>query len=86
MLTGLLQPSHLILVLVIALVFLGPKRIPEAARSLGQGLKEFKSSVAGGDEAPGQLTTQAAPATDESSPARDAAPLATSSSSRPARI
>ena len=50
MFTGLLQPSHLIIILVIALVFLGPKRIPEAGRALGQGLKEFKSSISGGVE------------------------------------
>jgi sec-independent protein translocase protein TatA len=50
MLTGLLQPSHLIIVLIIALVFLGPKRIPDAGRALGQGLREFKNSIAGAEE------------------------------------
>lgn len=50
MFTGILQPSHLIILLVIALVFLGPKRLPEAGRALGQGLKEFKSSIGGGDD------------------------------------
>jgi sec-independent protein translocase protein TatA len=52
MFTGILQPTHLIILLVVALVFLGPKRLPEAGRALGQGLKEFKSSITGspGDE------------------------------------
>jgi sec-independent protein translocase protein TatA len=50
MFSGLLQPTHLIIVLVIALVFLGPKRLPEAGRSLGQGLKEFKNSIGGGHD------------------------------------
>jgi sec-independent protein translocase protein TatA len=50
LLTGLLQPTHLILVLIVALVFLGPKRIPEAGRALGHGLREFKNSVAGADK------------------------------------
>ena len=45
MLTNLLQPTHLIIVLVVALLILGPKRLPEAGRALGQGLKEFKSSI-----------------------------------------
>jgi sec-independent protein translocase protein TatA len=45
MLTSILQPTHLIIVLVVALVILGPKRLPEAGRALGQGLKEFKSSI-----------------------------------------
>ena len=36
---------ELIVVLVIALIVLGPKRLPEAGRSLGKGLREFKDSV-----------------------------------------
>ena len=57
--TSLLQPSHLILIAIVALVFLGPKRIPEAGRSLGQGLKEFKNSIAGAEEGPQLPTTNA---------------------------
>jgi sec-independent protein translocase protein TatA len=45
--TGILQPTHLIVILIVALVFLGPKRLPDAGRALGQGLKEFKSSISG---------------------------------------
>jgi sec-independent protein translocase protein TatA len=40
-------PGELILVLIVALVVLGPKRLPEAGRSLGRGLREFKESVTG---------------------------------------
>ncbi len=40
-------PMELIIVLVIALLVLGPKRLPDAGRSLGQGLREFKKSVSG---------------------------------------
>ena len=47
MFTGILQPTHLIIVLVIALIFLGPKRLPAAGRAVGQGLKEFKNSIGG---------------------------------------
>jgi sec-independent protein translocase protein TatA len=47
MLTGILQPTHMIILPVVALLFLGPKRLPEAGRALGQGLKEFRSSIAG---------------------------------------
>jgi sec-independent protein translocase protein TatA len=50
MFSGLLQPTHLIVLVVIALVFLGPKRLPEAGRALGQGLKEFKNSIGGGHD------------------------------------
>ncbi len=45
MLTSILQPTHLIIVLAVALLVLGPKRLPEAGRALGQGLKEFKGSI-----------------------------------------
>jgi len=40
-------PLELILVLVVALIVLGPKKLPEAGRSLGRGLREFKDSVSG---------------------------------------
>ena len=43
-------PMELIIVLVIALVVLGPKRLPSAGRSLGEGMRNFKSSLTGGDE------------------------------------
>ncbi|HEX4280083.1 MAG TPA: twin-arginine translocase TatA/TatE family subunit [Solirubrobacteraceae bacterium] len=54
MLTSILQPTHLIIVLAVALLVLGPKRLPEAGRALGQGLREFKGSVSGAhaDHAP----------------------------------
>jgi sec-independent protein translocase protein TatA len=47
MLTGILEPTHLIIILIVALVFLGPKRLPDAGRALGQGLSEFKRSLSG---------------------------------------
>ena len=50
MLTSILQPSHLILILVIALLVLGPKRLPDAGRALGQGLREFKASIGGHED------------------------------------
>jgi sec-independent protein translocase protein TatA len=40
-------PMELIIVLVIALVVLGPKRLPEAGRAVGKGLREFKDSLSG---------------------------------------
>ncbi|MBV9682429.1 MAG: twin-arginine translocase TatA/TatE family subunit [Solirubrobacterales bacterium] len=47
MFTNILQPSHLLIVLIVALVLLGPRRLPEAGRALGQGLKEFRNSISG---------------------------------------
>ena len=40
-------PLELIIVLAIALIVLGPKKLPEAGRSLGRGLREFKTSLSG---------------------------------------
>jgi sec-independent protein translocase protein TatA len=48
--TGLLQPVHLIILLVIALVVLGPKRLPEVGKSLGAGMRGFRDSISGADE------------------------------------
>ena len=38
---------ELIIVLVIALIVLGPKKLPDFGRSLGNGLREFKDSISG---------------------------------------
>lgn len=38
-------PMELIVVLVIALVVLGPKKLPEVGKSLGKGMREFKESI-----------------------------------------
>ncbi|HEX4519780.1 MAG TPA: twin-arginine translocase TatA/TatE family subunit [Gaiellaceae bacterium] len=45
--TGLLQPIHLLFLLVLALLLFGAKRLPEIGRSLGVGMREFKDSVTG---------------------------------------
>ena len=40
-------PLELAIVLIIALVVFGPKRLPELGRSLGRGIREFRGSVSG---------------------------------------
>jgi sec-independent protein translocase protein TatA len=40
-------PMELVLVLAVALLVLGPKKLPEVGRSLGKGMREFKDSIAG---------------------------------------
>ncbi len=55
---GGIGPTELIIVLVIALIVLGPKRLPEVGRSIGHGLREFKDSISGNskDEDDDELT------------------------------
>ena len=40
-------PMELIVILAIALIVLGPKKLPEVGRSIGRGMREFKDSLAG---------------------------------------
>ena len=40
-------PGELIIVLVLALIILGPKRLPEVGRSVGRGMREFKEGISG---------------------------------------
>jgi sec-independent protein translocase protein TatA len=40
-------PMELIVILAIALIVLGPKRLPEVGKSLGRGMREFKDSLSG---------------------------------------
>lgn len=70
MVGDILQPTHLLFVLVVALVVLGPKRLPEVGRSLGRGIRDFKDAISGEEheqpevpshvtsEAPGHLTSE----------------------------
>jgi sec-independent protein translocase protein TatA len=40
----LFQPTHLLLVAIIAMIFLGPKRLPELGKGLGEGIRGFKDA------------------------------------------
>jgi sec-independent protein translocase protein TatA len=43
-------PLELIVVLVIALLVLGPKKLPEVGRSVGRGMREFKDAITGDEQ------------------------------------
>jgi sec-independent protein translocase protein TatA len=67
-------PMELIIVLVVALIVLGPKRLPEVGRSLGNGLREFKDSLSNPDRSDDpQLDVEEPPA-----------PVATAAATAPA--
>lgn len=57
MVGDLLQPTHLIFVLLVALLVLGPKRLPEVGRSLGRGLRDFRDAMSGLDRDEPALTS-----------------------------
>ena len=57
-------PWEIVLLLLLALLLFGAKRLPEIGRSLGRGMREFKDSVTGHDEKP-ELPP---PSSDESPP------------------
>lgn len=45
-------PMEIAIVLIIALVVMGPKKLPDMGRSLGAGMREFKDSITGGGDEP----------------------------------
>lgn len=45
MIGNILSPTHLLLVLAVALVVLGPQRLPEVGRGLGAAIRDFKGSL-----------------------------------------
>lgn len=44
---GNIGPLEIVVVLIIALIVFGPKRLPELGRSLGKGIREFRGSIGG---------------------------------------
>jgi sec-independent protein translocase protein TatA len=58
MFEGLFQPMHLVVILFIALLVFGPKKLPELGKGLGDGIRSFKKSLGGEDESkPGDNLT-----------------------------
>ncbi len=51
MFEGMLQPMHLILILLIVLIIFGPGKLPELGAGLGKSIKEFKKAMREGQEA-----------------------------------
>jgi len=52
MIEGLLQPSHLLIILVVALFIFGPKKLPELGQGLGKGIRSFRDSMKAATEEP----------------------------------
>ncbi len=52
MFEGLLQPMHLIVILAIALLVFGPKKLPELGKGLGESIRGFREAMKGEGEKP----------------------------------
>jgi sec-independent protein translocase protein TatA len=50
MIEDLLQPRHLLVILAIAMLLFGGKKIPEMAKGLGEGIRNFKTALKGDTE------------------------------------
>jgi sec-independent protein translocase protein TatA len=61
MFEGLLQPTHLLVILGIALLVFGPKKLPELGKGIGEGIRGFKSAIKAEEDKP---ATAVSPATD----------------------
>jgi sec-independent protein translocase protein TatA len=86
--TGILQPTHLIFLLLLALLLFGAKRLPEIGRSLGVGMREFKDSVSGitNDETKVETRSELpppAPVPAAAPPVQEAAPAAPVAAAEP---
>lgn len=44
---GLLQPTHLLIILAIVLILFGPGKLPDLGKGLGKGIREFKDAMRG---------------------------------------
>jgi sec-independent protein translocase protein TatA len=72
MFEGLLQPMHLLVILAIALVVFGPKKLPELGKGLGEAIRGFKDSLKTAEEVPAERP--AAEAAGKTAPKSEGAP------------
>jgi sec-independent protein translocase protein TatA len=54
MVNGLLSPVHIAIVVAVVMMLFGTKRLPELGRSLGSGLRDFKTSLDGHEQERGE--------------------------------
>ncbi len=67
---GIDNPVHLLFIAIVALVVLGPKRLPEMTRALGHGIREFRDAI-NGQAQPEAVQTEVARPQPEQSAASD---------------
>jgi sec-independent protein translocase protein TatA len=64
-----LQPAHLVIIVVVALLIFGPSRLPEIGKSLGKTIREFQSGIKEASQGfTEEVKTEPAPAKEEAKP------------------
>lgn len=58
MFEGLFQPTHLLVILGIAVLFFGPKKLPELGKGIGESIRGFKSAMKEPEARPEKSTTE----------------------------
>ena len=58
MLEDLFRPQHLLLILIVALLFFGPSKLPALGKGLAEGIKNFKDAIKGTPEPPADKSQQ----------------------------
>jgi sec-independent protein translocase protein TatA len=61
MISGLENPLHILILLLLILLLFGARRLPEIGRSLGTGMREFKESITGRSADPGAALRPTSP-------------------------
>jgi sec-independent protein translocase protein TatA len=62
---GLFQPTHLLVIFLIALIIFGPKKLPELGKGIGEGFRALRDSMKEKPESPGATTAPtSAPSTE----------------------
>jgi sec-independent protein translocase protein TatA len=61
MFEGLFQPMHLLVIVGIALLIFGPKKLPELGKGLGEGIRGFKSAISGEENKMAEAAVPVAP-------------------------
>jgi TatA/E family protein of Tat protein translocase len=79
---GIENPVHLLFIALVALIVLGPKRLPKLARALGQGIREFRGALEQGASEPAPQPQETPPAPAHVAPAAAHVPPAPAQTSQ----
>ena len=59
MIEGLFQPMHLLVIVAVALLMFGPKKLPELGKGIGEGIRGFKAAINGHEQSSADNQTNA---------------------------